>query len=69
MFVLRHRPFLQNARPRLSLLARLAAATVAGGLLAGCVAMDVASLAEAPQLSSKVKAEMSKKKMSPTSPV
>ena len=58
---------LQNAR--LPLLARLAAATVAGGLLAGCMAMDVASLAEAPKLSSKVKAEMAKKKMKPESPV
>ena len=69
MFALRHRPFLQNARPRLALFARLAAAAVAGSLLAGCMAMDVASLAEAPQLSSKVKGEMAKKKMSPTSPV
>ena len=69
MFALRHRLSRENARPRLRLLARLATATVAGGLLAGCMAMDVASLAEAPQLSSKVKAEMAKKKMRPESPV
>lgn len=69
MFALRHRLFRETARLRLPLLARLAAATVAGGLLAGCMAMDVASLAEAPQLSSKVKAEMAKKKMRPESPV
>ncbi|WP_430440374.1 hypothetical protein [Shinella sp.] len=69
MFALRHRLFRETARRRLPLLARLAAATVAGSLLAGCMAMDVASLAEAPELSNKVKAEMSKKKMRPESPV
>ncbi len=69
MFALRHRLSRETSRLRLPLLARLAAATVAGGLLAGCMAMDVASLAEAPQLSNKVKAEMSKKKMRPESPV
>ena len=67
MFALNHSRFRETVR--LPLLARLAAATVAGGLLAGCMAMDVASLAEAPQLSRKVVAEMSKKKMSPASPV
>lgn len=69
MFALRHRLSRETARLRLPLFARLAAAAVAGGLLAGCMAMDVASLAEAPQLSSKVKAEMAKKKMRPESPV
>ena len=69
MFALRHRLFRETARLRLPLLARLAAATIAGSLLAGCMAMDVASLAEAPQLSNKVKAELSKKKMRPESPV
>ncbi|MBO9629638.1 MAG: murein L,D-transpeptidase [Shinella sp.] len=69
MFALRHLLSRETTRPRLSLVARLAAATVAGSLLAGCMAMDVASLAEAPQLSSKVKAEMAAKKMRPESPV
>ena len=69
MFALRHRLSVEIARLRLPLFARLAAASVAGSLLAGCMAMDVASLAEVPQLSSKVKAEMSKKKMRPESPV
>jgi len=69
MFALRHRQSRQAARSRLSLFARLAAAAVAGGLLAGCMAMDVASLAEAPKLSSKVKAEMAARKMKPESPV
>jgi murein L,D-transpeptidase YafK len=69
MFALNHRFLSKSARSRFSLVARLAAATVAGALLAGCMAMDVASLAEAPQLSNKVKAEMSKKKMRPESPV
>ena len=69
MFALNHRPSAEPTRSRLSLIARLAAATVASALLAGCMAMDVASLAEAPQLSSKVKAEMASKKMRPESPV
>ena len=59
---------MKHRHPRFTVIPRLAAAIVAGTLLAGCMAMDFAE-SEAPQLSRATVAEMSRKKMKPESPV
>lgn len=48
---------------------KLAAVALVGASLAGCTSIDLSATAEAPKLSSKVKAEMSSKGMKQESPV